>query len=195
MLYITSHSTVSNSLSHSSKCIFAHISVSSSVRQGTLHGVRSKQSQKADWGKQDRFNLGNLSIAQSNIEKGKWASKSEWVYCTSNSRSNKDGNSNYGLSWHGKGRKSRNQNEQAHPEAINIQSESWGQNIKNCKLQTWSMLQNYNLGQTERVSVIKNWLGKEGLQHIVTLDKRRTKCVQWQWGPIWDPHKDFQGTI
>ena len=31
------------------------------------------------------------------------------------------------------------------------------------------MLQNYNMDQTERVSVIKNWLGREGLQLIATL--------------------------
>ena len=34
------------------------------------------------------------------------------------------------------------------------------------------MLQNYNPGQTERTSVIKNWLGREGLQIIVTLTKK-----------------------
>ena len=31
------------------------------------------------------------------------------------------------------------------------------------------MLQNYNLGQIERVLVIKNLLGREGLQLIATL--------------------------
>ena len=31
------------------------------------------------------------------------------------------------------------------------------------------MLQNLNLGQTERVSVIKNWLGREDLQLTATL--------------------------
>ena len=31
------------------------------------------------------------------------------------------------------------------------------------KLEVSNMLQNYNLGQTERISVIKNWLGTEGL--------------------------------
>ena len=31
------------------------------------------------------------------------------------------------------------------------------------------MLQNYNLGQTEKVFVIKNWLGREDLQLIATL--------------------------
>ena len=33
------------------------------------------------------------------------------------------------------------------------------------------MLQNYNLGQAEKVSVIKSWLGREGLQLIATLTK------------------------
>ena len=31
------------------------------------------------------------------------------------------------------------------------------------KLEVSNMLQNYNLGQWERVSVIRNWLGKDGL--------------------------------
>ena len=34
------------------------------------------------------------------------------------------------------------------------------------------MLWNYNVGQTEKVSVIKNWLGGEGLQLIATLTKK-----------------------
>ena len=42
---------------------------------------------------------------------------------------------------------------------------------KNFQLEVSNMLQNYNLGQTERVSVIKNWLGREGLQHMVNLTK------------------------
>ena len=33
------------------------------------------------------------------------------------------------------------------------------------------MLQNYDLEQTERVSIFKNWLNREGLQLIVTLTK------------------------
>ena len=36
------------------------------------------------------------------------------------------------------------------------------------KLEISSMLQNLNVGQRERVSVIKNWLGREGLQLIGT---------------------------
>ena len=31
------------------------------------------------------------------------------------------------------------------------------------------MLHNYNMGKTEKVSIIKNWLGREGLQLIGTL--------------------------
>ena len=33
------------------------------------------------------------------------------------------------------------------------------------------MVQNYNLGQTERLSVFENWLGRVGLQLIATLTK------------------------
>ena len=39
------------------------------------------------------------------------------------------------------------------------------------------MLQNYNLGQTEKVLVIKNWLCREGLQLIATLtDEEQEAC-------------------
>ena len=39
------------------------------------------------------------------------------------------------------------------------------------------MLQNYHLGQTEKVSVIKNWLGREGLQLIAAhTDKEQEAC-------------------
>ena len=41
--------------------------------------------------------------------------------------------------------------------------------LQHFKLEVNNMLQNFNLGQTERVSVIKNWLGREGLQLIATL--------------------------
>ena len=41
--------------------------------------------------------------------------------------------------------------------------------MQNFKLKVSNALQNYNLGQTERVSVSKNLLGGEGLQIIVTL--------------------------
>ena len=43
--------------------------------------------------------------------------------------------------------------------------------LQNFRLEVSNMLQNYNLGQAEKVSVIKNWLGGEGLQLIVTLTK------------------------
>ena len=49
--------------------------------------------------------------------------------------------------------------------------------LQNFELKGSNMLQSYNLGQTERVSVIKNWLGREGLQLIVNLTKEE-KCVQ-----------------
>ena len=38
----------------------------------------------------------------------------------------------------------------------------------NLKLELSNMLQNYNLGKTEKVSIIKNWLGIEGLQLTAT---------------------------
>ena len=41
--------------------------------------------------------------------------------------------------------------------------------LQNFKVEVSYMLQNYNLGQVEKVSVIKIWLGREGLQPIVAL--------------------------
>ena len=41
--------------------------------------------------------------------------------------------------------------------------------LHNFKLEVSNMLQNYNLGKTEKVLVIKNWLGREGLPPIATL--------------------------
>ena len=41
--------------------------------------------------------------------------------------------------------------------------------LQNFKLEVSNMVQNYNLGQTEKVSIIKNWLGREGLQLITVL--------------------------
>ena len=41
--------------------------------------------------------------------------------------------------------------------------------LQNFKLDVSNILQNYNLGQTDKVSIIKNWLGREGLQLIATL--------------------------
>ena len=39
------------------------------------------------------------------------------------------------------------------------------------------MLQNYNLGQTEKVLIIKTWLGREGLHLKATLtDKEQESC-------------------
>ena len=38
------------------------------------------------------------------------------------------------------------------------------------------MLQNYNLGQTEKVSLIKNWLGREGLQLRTTLTQDKQEA-------------------
>ena len=37
------------------------------------------------------------------------------------------------------------------------------------KLEVTNVMQNYNLGQRGKVSVIKNWLGREGPQLIATL--------------------------
>ena len=38
------------------------------------------------------------------------------------------------------------------------------------------MLQNFNFGQTERVSYIKNWVCREGLQLIATLTQEEQEA-------------------
>ena len=49
--------------------------------------------------------------------------------------------------------------------------------LQNFRLEVSSMLQNYNSCQTEKVSVIKNWLGREGLQLLAALtDKIQEAC-------------------
>ena len=44
------------------------------------------------------------------------------------------------------------------------------------------MLQNYNLGQAEKVSIIKNWLGREGLQLISTLTQEEQEACNNEQG-------------
>ena len=61
---------------------------------------------------------------------------------------------------------------------FNWKAEDKYEELQNFELEESDMLQNYNLGQTKRVSVSKNWLGREGLQLIATLNKRRIKCMQ-----------------
>ena len=41
--------------------------------------------------------------------------------------------------------------------------------LRHFKLEVSNILQNFNLGQTERVSFIRNWLGRDILQLIATL--------------------------
>ena len=54
---------------------------------------------------------------------------------------------------------------------FNWRAENKYEELQNFKLEVINMLQNYNLGQTEKVLMINNWLGREGLQLIVTLTK------------------------
>ena len=57
-----------------------------------------------------------------------------------------------------------------HP-TFNCRVENKYEELQKFELEVSNMLQNYNLGQKERVLVIKNWLGREGLQLIATLTK------------------------
>ena len=44
------------------------------------------------------------------------------------------------------------------------------------------MLQNYNQGQTEKVYIIKNWIGREGLQLIATLSQEEQEACSNEKG-------------
>ena len=41
--------------------------------------------------------------------------------------------------------------------------------LRNLRLKEKNMFQNFNISQTERISIIKNWLGRQGLQHFKIL--------------------------
>ena len=44
------------------------------------------------------------------------------------------------------------------------------------------MLQNHNLGQTEKVCIIKNWPGREDLQLIATLTQEEQEACNYEKG-------------
>ena len=51
---------------------------------------------------------------------------------------------------------------------------NWGSidkcaDLRNFRIQAKNMFQNYNINQSERVPIIKNWLGRQGLQLLETL--------------------------
>ena len=54
------------------------------------------------------------------------------------------------------------------------------------------MLQNYNLGQRERVLVRKNWLCRKGLQFIVTLTKEEQDVCNDEMGLFETLRKTFK---
>ena len=54
--------------------------------------------------------------------------------------------------------------------------------LHNFKLEVSNMLQNYSLGQTEKVSIIKNWLGREVLQLIATLTQDKQEACNNEKG-------------
>ena len=59
---------------------------------------------------------------------------------------------------------------------FNWKAEDKYKELQNFKLDVSNMLQNYNLGQTERVYAIKHWQVREGLQLTVTLTKEKQMC-------------------
>ena len=56
------------------------------------------------------------------------------------------------------------------------------------------MLQNYNLGQTDKVSIIKNWLGREGLQLIATFTQEEQETCNNEQGLFDTLKKKIQAT-
>ena len=50
--------------------------------------------------------------------------------------------------------------------------------LRNFKLEVSYMLQNINLGQTERVLVIKKWIGREGLETNSNSYTRRAQSME-----------------
>ena len=52
------------------------------------------------------------------------------------------------------------------------------------KLEVSNMLQNYNLSQTEKVSVIKKWIDRKGLQLIATLTLEEQEACNNEMGLI-----------
>ena len=64
--------------------------------------------------------------------------------------------------------------------------------LRNFELEVSNMLQNFNLGQTERVLNIKNWLGKEGLQLIATLTQEEQEACNDKKGLFKTLNKNFK---
>ena len=75
---------------------------------------------------------------------------------------------------------------------FNWKAENKYQEMQNFKLEVCNMLQTYNLGQTERVSMIKNWLGREGLQLIATLTNEEQNSCHDDKGLFETPRKKFK---
>ena len=49
--------------------------------------------------------------------------------------------------------------------------------LQNFKLEVSNMLQNYNVGPAEKISVIKNWLDRGGPQLIAHLKRKNKTCA------------------
>ena len=54
--------------------------------------------------------------------------------------------------------------------------------LQNLKLEVCNMLQNYNLGKTEKVSIIKNWLCREVLHLIATFTQNEQEACNNEKG-------------
>ena len=64
--------------------------------------------------------------------------------------------------------------------------------LRNLKLEVSNMLQSFNLGQTEREFVIKNWQDREGLQLTATLTQEEQEAYNYEKGLFDTLNKQFK---
>ena len=64
--------------------------------------------------------------------------------------------------------------------------------LRNLKLEVSNMLQSFNLGQTERAFVIKNWQDREGLQLTATLTQEEQEAYNDEKGLFDILNKQFK---
>ena len=64
--------------------------------------------------------------------------------------------------------------------------------LQNFQVEASNMLQNYNLGQREGVSVIKNWVDREGLQLMAHLTKEEQDGCNDEKGLFENLRKKFK---
>ena len=64
--------------------------------------------------------------------------------------------------------------------------------LRNFKLEVNNMLQSFNISQTEKVSNIENWLGRQGLQLLETLTQAEQEACNDEEGLFEKLNKKFK---